>query len=791
MALPSLGAYELDQTLGRSALGTTYAGQRGGAPVVIKVLELAPDVSETERKRATTEFRRRAEGISGLYHAGIVALRDYGIAPPFLYAVSGLVVAGSLVDPEAQRLLAGRLDVPIVLELVRQVAQALQEAHRLGIAHGNLKPSNIFIAEERNLEQLRLQVGDFALISEAYGDIIPAFGQRRMWRYLAPEARNAAPKPAGDQFALAAMAYEWLTGQPAFAEVPLERRTIITPITDILPTLSPFSDLDVVLGRAFALAPDDRFPSITAFAEALSNALGNRSRPTVATVEVQLIENAVTQVKPDLNDTRPSREMPVVPPTPPVAPPRDPSAFLLDGPNVGPRPPTADLARMAHQEEALAAKAGSAGGNKGRRGRKDSGQKVPVARGPTTREQELMAPPAARDRPRLRQRQRAGQRPPDYANSEGYPAQATASYAASDISRRDFLTTAGKWAFGAAVGVGGIVVAAKVIGSVGGGLGSLFGATPHHTGKIATPHILTGHVGSVQALQWSPDGSRLASGAATDGTVRLWDITRPQAAVATLATNAPTSGGITDLSWARDSHYLMVSANGTKTQIWNVGQQTIITQLLYSTQNAQWHPQADIAALVAPTTQGSKTILVWDLTNAKLLATLTGHTSSIEALAWANTTNSLQLASGDKAGQIFTWEGGNAATLAATGDARAEDTGAITTLAWATNAPRFLTGSADATVRLWDAHQPTSLSTWSQSSIPIGAVTWLAGSTIAAIGLQNGTVVLWNSATKQVLLTLSTASTAVNALSWSRDGRYLAAGASDHQIYVWDTSQFS
>ena len=788
MALPTLGTYALEQTLGRSALGTTYVAERKGASMAIKVLELAEDLSASERQRASTTFRRRAEGVAALYHAGIVPLRDYGVAAQFLYAVSGLLPAGSLIDPEARRLLAVHLSIPIVLDLMQQIAQALQEAHRVNIAHGNLKPSNIFIAEERSREQVRLQVGDFLLISAERPALIPPIGQRMVWRYLAPESRAMPPTPAADQFALATIVYEWLTGRAAFSDVQIEQRTAITPITSVLPTLAAFTEVDSVFARAFAIAPQDRFASIMAFTDTLHQAFtGHVQHDFIESSRQMPVVTNDTQVRIDPNDTRPSREMPAIPPTPtPIQ--ANPSAFLLDTPEIGPRPLTEDLQRM-ELHETLTGAADSSG--KRRRGKRKESAQMPIVRGPTTREQELMAPPAAHQHSRSRQRQRQAPPVPPRMFQDAYASatpqtDASASFWDISLPRREVLMRTGKVALAAGATVGGILLLFK-----GGSnpsftswLQSFKGKSPHSE-HIPPPITLVGHTGSVQALEWSPDATRLASGADKDGMVRLWDVTRPQSAIATLPTTA--AKGITDLSWARDSHYLLVSAVAQNTQIWNVMQQSIVIALPYASNIARWHPRQDIAALATPTT---KNIVLWDLTNAKLVATLTGHAAAIQALAWSSAASDLLLASGDMQGAIMVWEGASATTIVPIGAPRTAGGARISALAWATQSTHFLSSSMDGTVRLWDAHQSGSLVTLQETMGAVNDVTWLAGSTIAAIGLQNGSVVLWDSNDKQVLLTLNVTSAAIRALSWSPNGRYLAAGADDHTIYVWDTSQF-
>src|SRR5215469_5004873 len=144
----ALGAYQLDERIGRSMLGTTYLGRRKESKVAVKVLEIAGEIGERERRAVTQEFQQRAQVISTLFHPGILPLRDYGVATPFLYAVSGYQPAKSLADQEQLGTITLPLPHAVIVAWLGQLAEALSEAHRAGVAHGDLKPSNIFIGEQ-------------------------------------------------------------------------------------------------------------------------------------------------------------------------------------------------------------------------------------------------------------------------------------------------------------------------------------------------------------------------------------------------------------------------------------------------------------------------------------------------------------------------------------------------------------------------------------------------------------------------------------------------------------------
>jgi serine/threonine protein kinase len=278
----ALGQYHLDETLGTSVHGVTYAGRRQQSPVVVKVYEVDADLPTPVRRQITAEFQQRAQLAATLYHPNIVPLRDFGVASPYLYAVSGLLVAGSLSDAEGQRVMALPLARQSIVGLVVQLGQALLEAHRGGIAHGNIRPSNIFLNGYQG-ENVRVQLGDFLLVSEhSHGLVVPTIRGREQpadWSFTAPEQRNARPTPAGDQYALAALVHYWLTGYPP-SDDPIQRA--VSPAAS---QISP--DIWTVLSRGLHDTPSERYASIATFSRVLIAALEGRPTAELAAIAAQ------------------------------------------------------------------------------------------------------------------------------------------------------------------------------------------------------------------------------------------------------------------------------------------------------------------------------------------------------------------------------------------------------------------------------------------------------------------------------------------------------------------------
>ncbi len=231
-------------------------------------------------REAARLFLREARAIAQLNHSRILHIYRVGEESiddiPHMYMVMPFSREGSFADwlqKQNQRLLS-----PWDVErIVKQAASALQHAHDRKIIHQDVKPSNFLIqsdAEEAN--ELNLQLADFG-VAKFMTATSGSQEIRGTPNYMAPEQWEGRPVPATDQYALAIMAYELLTGQPPFVGSNLEQmwhqhcHVEPFPPSTINPNLT--KEIDYVLLRALSKNPAKRFSSVLTFARAFRQAL--------------------------------------------------------------------------------------------------------------------------------------------------------------------------------------------------------------------------------------------------------------------------------------------------------------------------------------------------------------------------------------------------------------------------------------------------------------------------------------------------------------------------------------
>ena len=223
-------------------------------------------------------FRQEAVAAAALSHPNIVATYDTGDDDGTAFIVMELVEGESLRQLLDRR---GSLDPAPSVAIVRQVAAALEHAHRNGIIHRDIKPANVLVPREGPVK-----VTDFG-IAKATGSA--DFTRTGMVvgtaRYLSPEQVQGLPTDARtDVYALGLVLYEMLAGQPAY-QGDTEMATAVSrmsgpppPLASIRPAVP--AGLVTIVDHALELDPDRRIPSAAAFEEALERGPGAlRPRP--------------------------------------------------------------------------------------------------------------------------------------------------------------------------------------------------------------------------------------------------------------------------------------------------------------------------------------------------------------------------------------------------------------------------------------------------------------------------------------------------------------------------------
>jgi hypothetical protein len=264
-----LGAYEVQEFVGRGAMGVVYKAWHDALarPAAVKVLQaLAPD------SEATSRFRREAQSIAQMRHPNILNVFDFGEFEGVPYKIVEYVPGGSL----AERLRAGQPpDHRHTVSVLRGLAAALDYAHSLGVVHRDVKPANVLVG--RDEAPILADFGLAKLLQSA--SVKSATGVTTGTpAYMAPEqVTGSAVGPAADRYALAAVAYELLTGAPPFsgegvlellyAHVHRDPR----PPSERNPQLS--KAVDTVLLHGLAKRPEARWASCREMVDALEKAL--------------------------------------------------------------------------------------------------------------------------------------------------------------------------------------------------------------------------------------------------------------------------------------------------------------------------------------------------------------------------------------------------------------------------------------------------------------------------------------------------------------------------------------
>jgi eukaryotic-like serine/threonine-protein kinase len=237
-----------------------------GRAVAVKVLSERFLADRDAVRRFEREARAAAKASQ---HPHVVTIYDVGEHDGRPFIVMELMSGGSLATVLRQ----GRPSREDALRWIGEAADALDHAHEQGIIHRDVKPGNLLL-DGRG----RLGVADFGIARLAFESAVTQTGQvLGTAAYISPEqARGEGVSAASDRYSLAVVAYELLTGAKPYnggtlaAQARQHMEADPRPATEHAPDLP--SALDRALRRGLAKAPDARWPSATAFAEALGAA---------------------------------------------------------------------------------------------------------------------------------------------------------------------------------------------------------------------------------------------------------------------------------------------------------------------------------------------------------------------------------------------------------------------------------------------------------------------------------------------------------------------------------------
>jgi serine/threonine protein kinase len=278
--------YRIIQWLGSGLSGESYEAEDTILlrKVTLKLIHPKSTLPESARR----QFFREMQSISILNHSYLVSILDYGEIDGKLYIARRYVSNGSLLGSNSRMWFPTPLNVSDVIHYGHQLAQTLQYIHNRGYLHGALTFSNILVLRGPNVEH-ETDYAPFLLADVGLSNFVRRFGEQDSTPLpitAAPEQLGKRVIPASDQFALAVVLYFWLTGHLPYVGTPeeieyLKLTETITPPSSLNPKISV--EQDGIVLRALSVYPEDRYPAVLAFANALLSTLVPKSQPVLKT----------------------------------------------------------------------------------------------------------------------------------------------------------------------------------------------------------------------------------------------------------------------------------------------------------------------------------------------------------------------------------------------------------------------------------------------------------------------------------------------------------------------------
>ncbi|HEY7125498.1 MAG TPA: protein kinase [Ktedonobacterales bacterium] len=670
-------------------------------------------------------FRKEARIIAGLIHPHIVRLLDFDVKEGMPFLVMAYAPNGTLRRRHSR---GEPVPVAAVVSYISQVASALQYVHEHKLIHRDVKPENLLVGTDGEI-----LLSDFGVAIIAQTSREPNIqGIGGTVAYMAPEQIQSKPGAASDQYALGVVVYEWLTGERPFTGSFTEMATkhILVeppPLRERVPTLAP--EVEAVVLRALAKNPARRFPSVQAFGLAFEEAAGAGQATLIGL----------------------KTPMPVVS-APPLTP-RSSTEGTFPAATLGSS--TANEASLSTRVQVSLLVPGS---------------EVPLSVSSSTpvdpSAQTLYAPPAA-------------------PAKQSAPALLPQS-AQRRLSRRAVL--------------GGLV---GLVGAAGGISWLLLSQRPTATGTVIPPtptftptpleatRLLTyrGHSTNVYAVAWSPDGTRIASGAGAqptldvDHTVQVWE----SAAGTPLLTYRGHTQSISGMDWSPDSKLIASASYDGTVQVWeaNAGASPLVTYRGHKNHvwDVAWSPDGNFIASCG----ADGTVQVWKAATGSLVYTYRRHLKGVASVEWSRDGSQILSASYDTT--VHIWD-------AFSGTLALKYTGHIDwvkSAVWSPDGTRVASGGGnndlgldkDNSVQIWDAKTGNLLVTYTGHPLPVFGIIWSPdGAHIASCGADNN-VRVWNAANADTLFSYSHHTNLVESLSWSPDGTRVVSGSDDKTAQVW------
>jgi serine/threonine protein kinase len=276
--------YIITRWLGSGVSGESYEAEVRDETIQQKVTLKVIHPWAAPGDSARRQFFREMQGIGRLSHPYLASVLDYGETNGRLYVARRYTSSGSLLGSDGRLWFRPPLTISDAIVYGHQLAQALEHIHSQGYLHGSLTFANILVLRGPNVER-EPDYAPFLLADVGLANFVRRFGHPQITLLpitAAPEQLGKRVTPASDQFALAVLIFSWIAGRPPYLGSPeeVEQQKLseaIAPLHSLNPEVT--DEQEAALRRALAVYPEERYPSILAFADALVATITPQTRP--------------------------------------------------------------------------------------------------------------------------------------------------------------------------------------------------------------------------------------------------------------------------------------------------------------------------------------------------------------------------------------------------------------------------------------------------------------------------------------------------------------------------------